>query len=94
MGSRSYDGLSNDPIRCVAIRIRKGGLVLSMERPARHHHILTWLRDNVPHEGPNDPTLNQNHEQGFLDRKGKFVNREKAGKLCGFNRPVLSEDLW
>jgi hypothetical protein len=84
----------HDGVRCVAIRIKASGLVLSMERPARHCHILNEMRKLFPHDSEDDPTLNKNHEQGFLDRKGKFVDRVKAGRICGLSKPLLSEDVW
>lgn len=83
-----------DKIRCAAIRIKRSGLVLSMERPNRHCHILQEMRKLYAHDDANDPTLNCNHVQGFLDRKGQFVDRIKAGKLIGHNKPLFTEDLW
>lgn len=81
-------------VRCVAIRIKASGLVLSMERPARHHHILMEMRKLYARDDENDPCLNQNHVQGFLDHEGNFVDRIRAGKLCRQRRPLLSEDVW
>lgn len=73
-------------IKCAAIK--RGELVYSIARPARHHDILhAMFRDGAPlfHE-----------VQGFLTEFGDFVDREAAFKLTGKGRngKTYSEDLW
>lgn len=76
-------------IRCVAVRMVKSGVVLSMDAPARHHNILhelaEWLGRSITWD---------EHVQGFLTATGKFVTRENAAKLVGREGQLYSEDLW
>ena len=56
----------------VSAALEISGMILSLERPARHHDILHLAYDldfNVPGLSPC---------QGFLDDKGRFMNREQA----------------
>ena len=76
--------------------IRQGTLIFSIPAPARHHHII----HEMARQGFPLPIIGQ---QGFLDNKGNFHNREEAGKIALkeeqirrlYTPPELfSEDLW
>lgn len=76
-------------IRGVAIRMRSNGVVLSMDRPARHHILLhaisDWANRSVTHD---------EFEQGFMSATGTFWTREHAARMCGREGRLYSEDLW
>jgi hypothetical protein len=76
--------------------LMKGGLVLSLPRPARHWHVQTAAVEL-------GISLVGNHEQGFLTSEGRFVRRAparvmafKAGQLAGkpISKVFTSEELW
>jgi hypothetical protein len=76
-------------IKCAAIK--RGELVYSIARPARHHDIIHAVaRDS------NAPFPFGGSTQGFLTESGDFVDREAAFKLTGKGRhgKTYSEDLW
>lgn len=76
-------------IRGVAIRMIKSGVVLSMDRPARHHHLLhAWA------EWSGRALERGEHEQGFMSSTGGFWTREQAARMCGHEGQLYSEDLW
>lgn len=78
-------------ITTCAIRM-PNGCIVSMERPARHHHILN------AHGGLADG------EQGFLTDEGRFVDRVDARFIAEKSRQIVrevgniyelfSENLW
>lgn len=87
----------------VAAAIRLGGATISFARPGRHGNCLNWLS----HHGLG--RINQEHDCGFLTNKGRFVDREEAGRIvqaAGQGSPRLdppginpkemlfSEDMW
>ena len=76
-------------IRGVAIRMTKSGVVLSMDRPARHHDLVhAWA------EWVGRPLEWSEHEQGFMSATGTFWTREHAARMCGREGKLYSEDLW
>jgi hypothetical protein len=89
--------MSNErtPITHVAIRFR--GVVYSLPRPSRHHHVIREIIRLNP-----DVCSVSGEEQGFLDESGRFLSRAAAlvsavkfGQLRAEPRGVLtSEDLW
>lgn len=77
-------------IRCAAIR--KGELVFSMPKPARHHDIIKVMVDAGV---PAPIGLTQGFEQGFLTATAGFNDRQRAAVLVGKTEgPLYSEDLW
>jgi len=70
------------------------GVVHSLERPKRHHHIISMLFDGKH---------TVKGEQGFLDEEWNFLTREQAaekalssGQIEKLKWPpkLYSEDLW
>jgi hypothetical protein len=69
------------------------GILYSLPRPYRHHHVL-WAMNKI------DP----NTKQGFLDNCGRYLSRTKAmivaqeAKQLLSNEPLsaelFSEDVW
>lgn len=84
--------------KIVAAAIRhQSGIVFSLERPARHFHIINLAVNS----GLVKPPFS--YGQGFLDARGQFVTREEALGIVKFSgqltKPILgsiltSEDLW
>lgn len=75
-----------------AVRI-SNGCIVTMGRPARHHHILNTHGDLA------------GEEQGFLTNEGYFVDREEAFTIArdagqivrrcgGDDDSLFSENLW
>lgn len=74
------------------------GTVWSIPRPARHHNIISFMRNNF-YKGP----VSGNH-QGFILSDGTFATREEAlvvalaanqvknDKIIGGT--LTSEDMW
>ena len=77
------------------------GKTYSLERPFRHHHVLTMMHmDGVVLYGP--------HKEGFLDEDGNWLNRKDAFVLASANGQLnrrkgpefyqgdelYSEDIW
>lgn len=68
-------------------------MVYSMQRPARHHHIL--------HRMPGDAL---DVDQGFVTSDGRFVDRQEARRIAEARGQLLpaaisstelySEDVW
>lgn len=76
-------------IRGCALRMRLSGVVLSMDRPFRHHDIIHALADWADR-----PVKTMEYEQGFLSATGAFWTREHAARMCGREGQLYSEDLW
>ena len=85
-----------ETILCAAIL--HGGLIHSVPRPERHHHVIQRMKENGL--GPHAML-----EQGFLTSTGRFVDRyegmiiaKNSGAFLGKNTPeredLFSEDLW
>lgn len=72
-----------------AVKIIANGLVLSMPRPYRHHHVLHALAEMT-----GEALQTEQHIQGFLGRDGGFLNRSDAGRIAGKREALYSEDLW
>ena len=81
------------------------GIIWTLPRPARHHHIV-WVMNKIGETLSDDhPVMIYRREQGFIDDKGTFFNRIDAaviakeckqllnGKLLAPPR-LFSEDLW
>ncbi len=82
-------------ISSVAIKRSDSNTVHSLPRPARHHDVIKWMSDREIPRG----------EQGFVDDKGHFVDREKAFVIAQKAEQIIdvdntrgetlfSEDLW
>lgn len=76
--------------------IRYQGETFALPAPNRHHHVIRHIG------GIRGPDI-----QGFLDNRGKFLNRREAMRVAraagqlirptvgGYQGPLLfSEDLW
>lgn len=84
-------------IECVAVRYPDIG-ILSLPRPARHHHVM-WTRLLI--DGQRTPG---DAEQGFLTTAGRFVGREEGLEIAtrcdqikqkhGSPDLLFSEDMW
>jgi len=75
------------------------GKPISLPPPNRHCHVIWHIADNL---GGKKPITG---EQGFVDDKGNFLNREDALEMAINNNQILnpddirggmlySEDLW
>lgn len=80
------------------------GKVHFISSPARHYHVLWWMRGRFDRltdmPKPNDF---EEDEQGFLTDRGRYVNRKEAaiialhaGQVKTLHAPpnLFSEDLW
>lgn len=78
-------------------------VIVSVERPGRHHHIIHTLA----RQGMDIPigSKERGHIQGFVTSEGNFVDREQAYRLAKQNGQLpedfrrssgilYSEDLW
>ena len=82
--------------RIVSVAIKANGLIMSMPKPARHHHVIAAMPARMARAVlPSD--------QGFLTNKGEFVGREDGLKMATDAGQLLkptshdelfSEDLW
>lgn len=85
-------------MKILAAAVNAYGMIFSMPRPARHHHILRAMD-----EAGLDAIAPGPEAQGFLTSEGEFVDRYKAGRIAidagqidGLSWPpdLFSEDLW
>lgn len=101
----AYDHIKNihQTITGVAIKDTTGR-VHSMSAPARHHHLIWWMRGKI------DELIGAQHkndftpaEQGFITNTGEYVNRcdarviALAASQCettSHATQLFSEDLW
>lgn len=83
----------------VAAALKRGELVYSIPRPARHGDIMRLVDEN--HGESHRPFLPD--EQGFLTSEGKFVSRRRAAAIAidegqitdtQWGDELYSEDLW
>jgi hypothetical protein len=76
-----------------AAAIRRGKLVFSLPRPARHHDIIQAI---VAAGVPAPIGSAQGFIQGFIDLNCDFKDRAEAAYLVGKTDPprLYSEDLW
>lgn len=83
----------------VAIRFR--GAVYSLPAPNRHHHVIAKI---VAETGVDNVDVHDD-DQGFLDERGTYLNRQQAlviAELLGQIKPgtvirarqLFSEDVW
>ena len=63
----------------VAAAVLHDGAIIMVERPGRHGECINWLH----HHGIG---LGTNYDCGFVTNRGRFVDREEAGRI------VLSND--
>lgn len=78
--------------------ISDDGKVISMSRPARHHHVIDKMVNKLNYQ---PPIIG---EQGFILDSGDYVNRVTARKIAEKNGQLLktsldlpelfSEDIW
>jgi hypothetical protein len=61
-------------LRIVAVAIRRDDLVLTIPRPARHHHIF--------HAADAAGFPLSHFDQGFVTSDGLFVEREEARRIA------------
>jgi hypothetical protein len=80
----------------VAVAIRRGEMIFTMPRPARHHHVLQGMFDL----GARSPEILSEppfYEQGFMTSAGTFVDRREAAKIHppkNGRDELFSEDVW
>jgi hypothetical protein len=79
-------------IRGVAIKHHATGLVISLDKPARHHHII----EKLANQGWPTPIGHDGYTQGFIDDRGYFLDRKQAFEHveAGSGLSLHSEDLW
>ena len=89
-------------IVAAAIRRKQDGAVFHLPKPARHRDVMAMLGTVETERGTTKWALHDG-EQGFIDDRGVFYNREQArdhayrcgqhtGELIG--SVLTSEDLW
>lgn len=83
----------------VAAALKRGNLVYSAPRPARHGDVMRLVDET--HGDMHEPFLPD--EQGFLTSAGRFVNRRLATSIAVRAEQIIdpqwppdlySEDLW
>ncbi len=81
-----------------AVAITQDGIVFTLPRPARHHHVIKYITSKPGRKY--NPKLG---EQGFITDSGNFVTREQAAILALASGQVIkladppelfSEDVW
>lgn len=84
----------------IAVAFKWHGLIISMPKPARHHHvIMEAFQLGLPRE------IGFVKNQGFITNTGRFVNRTEGFKVArkanqikndapNLTECLLSEDLW
>lgn len=83
--------LHRNKIRGVAILCHTTGLVVSLNKPARHHHVIHKMVEM----GWHTPIGHTGYMQGFIDDRGYFLDREQAAQYIGYGvKKLFSEDLW
>lgn len=85
------------PELIISAAVYHEGLIFSMPRPNRHHHIVHKLHDMGL------PKTTQRY-QGFVTTTGRFVDRKEAAVIALANGQIsrlkfvsdelFSEDLW
>lgn len=78
----------------VAAALRYAGIMLVMERPARHHTIFFAMHKHL--------VSVPDAEQGFLTSAGRFVDRVTAHEIATAagqttsveHKDLFTEDLW
>lgn len=84
----------------IAVAIQRAGVIWTLPRPARHHHVIAAINDAHPVRGP---LLIAEGAQGFVTSGGRFVDRVEAariarasGQIASLAAPpnLYSEDLW
>jgi hypothetical protein len=89
---------ATDRVTIVAAAIRHEGLIFTLPRPCRHHHLLQALN------ALGLPIACRRH-QGFLTSEGTFVDRVEGARLAiasgqarsdRMHNPqrLFSEDVW
>lgn len=79
----------------VAAAVRADGIIFMVERPGRHGECINFL----------SPRGLDYMDQGFVTNKGRFVDRQEAGRIAvksgqgstmgeRVNFNLFSEDLW
>lgn len=86
------------PTKIVSVAITWRGMIFSMPKPHRHHHVLLLMREmGLPIESVGQ------QNQGFLTDEGLFVDRVDGHKIAAeagqVNKPelnymLISEMLW
>lgn len=82
----------------VGVAIMHEGEMISLPKPARHHHVIRKIADS----GGKTPVCG---EQGFITEDGKFLNRFDGLEIAKNNNQILdlsdiranrlfSENLW
>jgi len=95
--------MSSEHITGVAIK-DKDGEVHFMSKPARHHHVIWWMRGRINQLiGATKTWDYEPAEQGFITNTGRYVNREEALEIATNANQLIkevrlsmlfSEDLW
>jgi hypothetical protein len=82
----------NDPQnKILGVAIKRGEVVYSMDKPARHHDLIRKMAE----AGVTAPIGHGDDVQGFLTIQG-FKTRKEAGNMIGWPLflTLFSEDLW
>ena len=83
-----------------AAAILRDGVIWTLPKPARHHHIIAAMNDV---DGRKEGIIQAHGEQGFIESQN-FYNRKDAAMIaqdCGQLKKLLiappnlfTEDLW
>jgi hypothetical protein len=97
-GTRCESNPSNCPYRIsngfthVAIKIN--GLVFTLPKPYRHHHIISKLADLCVNVYEHNDVQGFIFNGEFVDRKEGAVLAEQTGYILKTPPSLFSEDLW
>ena len=83
------DAYSAQIAKVLGPAIKRGALVLSMRKPARHNDVIR----EAALAGVKTPIGNGDDTQGFMTIRG-FMDREHTAKLIDHQGFLTSEDLW
>ena len=100
MGIQTMNPDAQEWIECVAFLLDDGRTLISLPRPARHHHVIRHMTET----GHTVEQIAQ-CEQGFLTNLGQWADRQTARSIAvaagqvdpnaTFHPEMLfSEDVW
>lgn len=90
--------------RITHVAIKLNGVVWSLPKPSRHHHVYALINLMWRHEHHGQRDDGERDVQWFLDEEGRFLTRDEAfevacaasqiknGRIIG--GCLTSEDLW
>ena len=82
MSKRDHDNV-------LGVAIKRGDLVCSLMKPARHHDVIRAMASI----GVITPIGHDGDVQGFLTILG-FQDRKQTAEMIGHKGKLFSEDLW